>query len=464
MKTIDFITPPPSNKLSIFTKQRNKTTLGGVIFIIEIVAIILITFIYLFDHFNNLPYTIETNTIFESGIAVHEFNGDVFDQKTNFSFNIYTDYTKSKEVSDKFEIVDYSSQEYSYNIRKTGITKKPSMLKLAVYYKCHNETVCKYFEDGRTDIDYTRENYIFQINYPGFIISHQLPEPIRDLDEVISMECPFLFDIITKSKFHWKNIKYEEDNGMWSRLFNNYILRKDPTSYYKGFIESTSTYPVEIEEFWAYTPSNTHKLLAIIEIENNPYNYTYYRRIPNSVFTTIANIAALISTVNFLLASFLYFYSRNYDNYTIIRYITSPKKNLIKNDLTQNSNQNLEINELNELDGKNEETNAPLINNENEMLNNEIGEDIVNQVNENNNTFSFIQFFMNNLYFSCCKKTKVQEIIKLSNEIVEKYLSVENLMYNQIIMENLLKDYKWNDPNLNNIKKNELIIKFNNLN
>ena len=234
--------------------------------------------------------------------------------------------------------------------------------------------------------------------------------------------------------------------------------------HYKGLIESISTYPVEIEEYWTYTPYKTHKLLAIIEIENNPYNYTYYRRIPNSVFTTIANIAALISTVNFLLASFLYFYSRNYDNYTIIRYITSPKKNLIKNDLTQNSNQNLEINELNELDGKNEETNAPLINNENEMLNNEIGEDIENQVNENNNTFSFLQFFMNNLYFSCCKKTKEQEIIKLSNEIVEKYLSVENLMYNQIIMENLLKDYKWNDPNLNNIKKNELIIKFNNLN
>ena len=464
MKTIDFITRPPSDKLSIFTQQRNKTTLGGVIFVIEIIAIILITFIYLFDHFNNLPYTIETNTIFETPVGVHNFNPDLFDKKTNFSFNIYTDYGKSKEVSDKFEIVDYSTQEYTMNIRKRGITKKPSKLRLAVYYKCHNETVCKYFEDGRMDNDYTRENYIFQINYPGFIIEHQLPEPIRDMRGTISMECPFLFDIITLSKFHWKNIKYEEDNGMWSRLFNNYILRKDPTSYYKGFIESTSTYPVEIEEFWAYTPFNTHKLLAIIEIENNPYNYIYYRRIPNSVFTTIANIAALISTVNFLLASFLYFYSRNYDNYTIIRYITSPKKNLIKNDLTQNSNQNLEINELNELNGKNEETNAPLINNENEMLNNEIGEDIENQVNENNNTFSFIQFFMNNLYFSCCKKTKEQEIIKLSNEIVEKYLSVENLIYNQIIMENLLKDYKWNDPNLNNIKKNELIIKFNNLN
>ena len=57
-----------------------------------------------------------------------------------------------------------------------------------------------------------------------------------------------------------------------------------------------------------------------------------------------------------------------------------------------------------------------------------------------------------------------QEKIKLSNEIIEKYLSVENIIYNQIIMKNLLKDYKWNDPNLNNINKNEDIIRFNNLN
>ena len=57
-----------------------------------------------------------------------------------------------------------------------------------------------------------------------------------------------------------------------------------------------------------------------------------------------------------------------------------------------------------------------------------------------------------------------QEKIKISNEIIEKYLSVENIIYNQIIMKNLLKDYKWNDPNLNNINKNEDIIRFNNLN
>ena len=92
MKAIDFITRPPSNKITIFNQKRNKTKLGGAFFIIEIIAIILITFIYLFDHKNNLPYYIETNTIIDSGMGVYSHNEDLFDQKTNFTFNMYTDY------------------------------------------------------------------------------------------------------------------------------------------------------------------------------------------------------------------------------------------------------------------------------------------------------------------------------------------------------------------------------------
>ena len=325
MKAIDFITRPPSNKITIFNQKRNKTKLGGAFFIIEIIAIILITFIYLFDHKNNLPYNIETNTIIDSGMGVYSHKEDLFDQKTNFTFNMYTDYGKSNELSNKFQIVDYSYEDYSNDKRKTGITKRPSELKLAIYYKCHNETVCKYMEKGNVDNDYTRKNYIFQINYPGFFIEHQGPEPIRNATGTTNMECPFLFDMITLSKLHWKNIKYDEDSGMWSRLFNKYLLHKEPKTYIKGYIDSYTTYPVEIEESRTYSYFNfsKYKLLSIIEIDIKKYDYLYYRRIPNSIFTTIANIAALISTVNFLLSSFLNFYSNNYENYTVIKYLSS---------------------------------------------------------------------------------------------------------------------------------------------
>ena len=42
---------------------------------------------------------------------------------------------------------------------------------------------------------------------------------------------------------------------------------------------------------------------------------------------------------------------------------------------------------------------------------------------------------------------------------MEKYYSIENLVYNQFMFENLLKDYKWNNPDLNSIKNIELIYK-----
>ena len=40
-----------------------------------------------------------------------------------------------------------------------------------------------------------------------------------------------------------------------------------------------------------------------------------------------------------------------------------------------------------------------------------------------------------------------------------KYLSIDSILYNQIMIENLIKDYNWNNSLLNNINNNELILK-----
>ena len=47
----------------------------------------------------------------------------------------------------------------------------------------------------------------------------------------------------------------------------------------------------------------------------------------------------------------------------------------------------------------------------------------------------------------------------MCNNILAKYFSIENLVYNQFMLENLLKDYKWNNPDLNSINNIELIYK-----
>ena len=52
-----------------------------------------------------------------------------------------------------------------------------------------------------------------------------------------------------------------------------------------------------------------------------------------------------------------------------------------------------------------------------------------------------------------------QDIICSCNGIASKYYTIEDIIYNQMRLENLFKDYKWNNLELNNINNNESIIK-----
>jgi hypothetical protein len=44
---------------------------------------------------------------------------------------------------------------------------------------------------------------------------------------------------------------------------------------------------------------------------------------------------------------------------------------------------------------------------------------------------------------------------------VSKYSSIDIMIKNQILFENLYQDYKWNDPGLNSIEKNNLFVQLN---
>ena len=70
---------------------------------------------------------------------------------------------------------------------------------------------------------------------------------------------------------------------------------------------------------------------------------------------------------------------------------------------------------------------------------------------------------MNNIYNKSCCEINEQEIIGLINEITAKYLSIDLILYNQIMIENLFKDYHWNETKLNDFNNNEDIIKLMNL-
>ena len=77
--------------------------------------------------------------------------------------------------------------------------------------------------------------------------------------------------------------------------------------------------------------------------------------------------------------------------------------------------------------------------------------------------FRFIDFILNNFYCNKKCKNNRQQIISKCNKLISQYYSIDNILYNQIKFENLLIDYKWNNPDLNKLDNNVLIIQLKNL-
>ena len=170
-------------------------------------------------------------------------------------------------------------------------------------------------------------------------------------------------------------------------------------------------------------------------------------------------------------------YSKNFDNYKIIDNILSKEyKNPIKLDLNINTEtdfnsekylklKGIENNSIND-DEKSNKVQNMLINGSecsDDIIENE-EEDDFNQDEKNRAIIKlpklrFIDYILNNIYCAkCCIMNKRQKLIDTSNEIIYKYFSVENLLYNQIRFENLMKDYNWNNIEMKSIRQNKLII------
>ena len=159
----------------------------------------------------------------------------------------------------------------------------------------------------------------------------------------------------------------------------------------------------------------------------------------------------------------LRFYSGNFNNFKIIEKLLNrktlkkykPKENLEMNELENNKFITIK-DDLKEkcIDKDGIENNNNLDENKNEEEEDKSSADTDTRRIKK---LRFFDFFLYNLY-CCFKKQKNQKIIYNCNQIVYNYASIDNLIKNQILMENLMKDYKWNDPSLNNVENNILFI------
>ena len=500
MRVLDFMSGAP--KLAIFREGANKTTLGGALFLIYIIILLILFIIYIINFFSQKKYEFNYSLVKQSVENIIEIENNE-EKKERFDANIDYKFYLGKDGGniDKYNIVnnkdffiidinllnqklenepprdaegffrlnsDMNQNEDECIIRQgKKVNQKVSDLALAVLYRCDKDN-CTIREEDKIKV----YSYYLYMEYKGFSIDHQNPEkPIQPLPGAIFWLENIQFLNNTNIAFlNWELIEYEEEKGIFGKTYdnmvgNNYIYR---AGYYKTKQIYTDDGHVGAlpDTLWQIKDLNGNhfKVLLYLESHLNYLDYERYTRKKISFLDTLANVAALGSTVLSLMSYvYAYLYSENYDKFKIIENILTkkmkikikgydtPKEEKIKEEkmmelktdliITENENENNDLN-IKESGEENEKDNFTKYYNESANL----------------SLPGFFDFLIHKFYFKCCKSSMKQALISSCNDIVAKYITIENILYNQIKLEYLWKDYKWNNLQYEKQQKDDLIM------
>ena len=497
MRVLDFMSGAP--KLAIFREGANKTVLGGALYLIYIIILIILLVIYLVNFFSREKYDFNYSLVKQSVEDIMELEKNTekskkFDANLDYKFYLGKDYAiiEDYNITDNkdFIIIDLNAlNQKIYNrdtprddegfvrlnsgknqnedecIIKQGtiINQKVSDLALAVLYRCEKDD-CRIRKGDKINV----YSYYLFLEYKGFSIDHQNPEkPIQPLpDDIYLMEKIQFLNNTNIAFLNWELIEYREEKGVFGKTYsdmvgNNYIYRG---GYYKTKdIYTDDGHVSELpDNNWMIKDldGNHFKLLLYLESHLNYLDYERYTRKKLSFLDTLASVAALGSTVLHLMSSvYAVLYSENYDKYKIIENILTKKMKIkIKGDDS--------IKEEKVKEDKMTELKTTENDNENNDLNiNESGEEkeeehFTKNYNESADLPSprFLDFLIHKFYFKCCKPSMKQALIASCKDIVAKYITIENILYNQIKLDYLWKDYKWNNPQYEKQEKDDLLM------
>ena len=446
MNPIDFVSRSPS--FYIFKKKSNKTNFGGILTLIYGIVMIGICIYYVFEFKNTYlrdSYTIQSFTRFNKKIIEKkdEAGEDNFSQNINFRIRYdYTDFILlDKLVIYKRGLHEKVPTSFSYSTDYFPV--------LYIGYKC-DEANCP---DFYQNLDRFEQNFTFSLLYDGFTLDHQNNDKPIQKGGNFAMEYTINLNKVTTISNIWKQIIYKEKKGYFHQDYVDFGF----------YIDDYKKIEQQNLEHFIFTDDEHNNVLVFcyFSIENNNNNIVEYTRTKKSTLDLLANVFSLFSNIYFIMSFIFQFYSKNYDNFQIIETIISHK--LEKKPLT--SLQDLESEKINN-PGKDfpilkdfDESADKGKNNIDILENNEDG-DKINESDFRLKNVGFCQFYINNLYSNfCCKNNKAQNIINLCNQIVNKYASMDTIIYNQILLENLFKDYKWNNIELSDLRNNDLIEK-----
>ena len=270
------------------------------------------------------------------------------------------------------------------------------------------------------------------------------------------------------SQLKWKTIKYTEERGLLGMFDDWFGISNE---YYGGVFIDPIMFNIDFSENYKQIEKEQGvKVVSYVAINpEDPNNYfDLYSRTKKGVFDPISSICSLALTVyNGFIFVFCGYYSNNFDNYKIVEKVLSKnKKKPMKMKDINEKNDNIEISD--DLDKKDALLSSNSDNNEENKIDNEKDKDknTNNDINEKEEErilprLHFYDFLFNNFYSKKYCPSLKHDLLVTCNEIVSKYNSVDYILYNQMKLENLLKDYKWNNPKLSDIQNNELMKEIN---
>ena len=471
---LDFLSNAPQN--FIFQNKSNKTNFGGFLTLILIIITLIIFVFYLIFYITEQSYTIQYihyEKYLNQNEILKKINSDKYNPYFDFLFEMVD--TNDNIIPNNFVLINSSTADIIP--RNTITNSKVSDINIIIAYKC----------DGTNETDPECHvpigEFVFAAQFHGFILDHQNKNsPLYKSKEdgllnffgVIFPKNPSILTL------NWRTIKYNTDAGflkLWYKIKG--VDEEDQKDIgLTGYnTESLSLKNVmDDKDLIEEIEGTRYRMLGRIIFNIDFNHYDEYNRIKISFWDSLSNVCSLSLTIFNGLSFFLTgFYSNSFDNYKIIEKILSDKKPEKKEkpkkiELTNISNktdpliqEREEEKEIINTNNKEEEK----FEEENQKYNIEDNE----EDNEKDNNIQkrnlpklrFIDFIFNNVYSSKRCKNNRQEIISICNELISKYNSIENTLYFQLKLENLLKDYKWNNPELGKLDNNQLIIQLKNL-
>ena len=466
MNALDFISESP--KVCIFQKSSNKTNLGGILTLIYLIVLILIIIAYLFDFFTYEKY--EYSYFYEYILKKSDRDkikeNPEFNQPINISF--YFQHNKI-DVSDDFIIFvwDESISEIKNRlINSKNIVEKPNDLDSLIFqikHICRDED-CKI--DKKYEADITKNDYQLILSYNTSVIDDDNDDnPI--VNTLLNFTYKFSLENVADILLRRDVYNFEEKKDILLRI-TDYLLDYQ-NNYTFGKFEEVYT-SANKNSGRAHCVINDRFCLNVInlKIENPLEGIHLYKRKKKLIWDYFANIAALGITIFHVFCKvFGFIYSKTFDNYKIVENILFNRTIRIKYKELNQSNIKFGDKLIDEdsihnklIHERNNSNDENIITNDEYNINDLLDEN--NKISSKLPELNFYHYFFNNIYCKCCGYIKKQKLISSCNEILDKYYSIENILFNQILFENLMKDYKWNNPELKSIHKNDLIISLKN--